>query len=70
MWKYQLSILLGRGMRYTALAGFGLVVPIPGPWIVAASLVILAIAIRSARRIKQPQPEALSARPESAAEEA
>lgn len=70
IWKYQLSVLLGRGMRYTALAGFGLVVPIPGPWIIAASLVILAVGIRSARRMKRPQPEALSTRPETAAEEA
>jgi membrane protein YqaA with SNARE-associated domain len=59
MWKYQLSVLLGRGMRYTALAGFGLAIPIPGPWIVAASLVILAFGIRSARRMKPPQPEVL-----------
>jgi membrane protein YqaA with SNARE-associated domain len=70
IWKYQLSVILGRGMRYTVLAGFGLVVPIPAPWIIAASLVILALAIRSARRMKGPQPEALSTRPESAAEEA
>jgi membrane protein YqaA with SNARE-associated domain len=59
MWKYQLSVLLGRGMRYTALAGFGLVVPIPGPWIVAASLVILALGIRSARRMNRPSREVL-----------
>lgn len=59
MWKYQLSVLLGRGMRYTALAGFGLAVPIPGPWIVAGSLVILVFGIRSARRMKRSHPEVL-----------
>lgn len=69
IWKYQLSVLLGRGMRYTALAGFGLAVPIPGPWIVAASLVILAFGIRSARRMNRAQPEALP-RPGTAVEEA
>ena len=69
MWRYQLSVLLGRGMRYTALAGFGLAVPIPGPWIVAASLVILAFGIRSARRINRPRSEVLP-RPGTAVEEA
>ena len=69
IWKYQLSVLLGRGMRYTALAGFGLAVPIPGPWIVAASLVILAFGIRSARRMNRAQPEVLP-RPGTAVEEA
>ena len=69
MWKYQLSVVLGRGTRYTALAGFGLAVPIPGPWIVAASLVILAFGIRSAHRMNRPQPEGLP-RPETAVEEA
>jgi membrane protein YqaA with SNARE-associated domain len=70
MWKYQLTVILGRGTRYTLLAAFGLVVPIPGPWIVAASLVILAVSIRSARRMNQPRPDAITRRPEAAAEEA
>ena len=68
MWKYQLSVVLGRGARYTALAGFGLAVPIPGPWIVAASLVILVFGIRSARRMNRPKP--VVARPETVVEEA
>jgi ribonucleoside-triphosphate reductase len=68
MWKYQLSVVLGRGARYAGLAGFGLVVPIPGPWIVAASLVILAFGIRGARRMNRPR-EVLP-RPGTAVEEA
>ncbi|HEU5304283.1 MAG TPA: hypothetical protein VFU40_06545 [Gemmatimonadales bacterium] len=70
MWKYQLSVILGRGTRYSALAAFGLVVPIPGPWIVAASVVILAVGIRSAHRMNRPQAEAGRRAPGTAAEEA
>jgi membrane protein YqaA with SNARE-associated domain len=71
MWKYQLSVILGRGTRYAGLAGFGLVFPIPGPWIVAASLVILLIGVKSARRMNRPPPKTARARPpETATEEA
>jgi membrane protein YqaA with SNARE-associated domain len=52
-WKYQLSIVLGRGTRYAALASIGVVVPIPGSWIVIASLVALAVGVRSARRMNR-----------------
>jgi membrane protein YqaA with SNARE-associated domain len=51
--KYQLSVMLGRGTRYAVLAGIGLVLPIPGPWIVVASLVALAFGVRSARRMNR-----------------
>jgi ribonucleoside-triphosphate reductase len=51
LWRYQLSVALGRGTRYAVLAGIGLVLPIPGPWIVVASLVALAFGVRSARRM-------------------
>jgi ribonucleoside-triphosphate reductase len=70
MWKYQLSVVLGRGTRYAGLAGFGLAFPIPGPWIVAASLIILALGIKSARRMNQPQPEAMPRRTEPVREQA
>lgn len=51
LWKYQLSVILGRGARYAGLAGIGVALPIPGPWIVLASLVILAMAVRGAVRL-------------------
>jgi membrane protein YqaA with SNARE-associated domain len=71
MWKYQISVILGRGSRYALLAGFGLIYPIPGPLIVAASLVILAIGVRGAHRMNRPQPEpAMARRPETVTEEA
>jgi membrane protein YqaA with SNARE-associated domain len=70
MWKYQLSVILGRGTRYAGLAGFGLVFPIPGPVILAASLVILAVGVRSARRMNRPRPEAMPGVVEPAREEA
>ncbi|HEU4682721.1 MAG TPA: hypothetical protein VFS51_13330 [Gemmatimonadales bacterium] len=70
MWKYQLSVILGRGTRYAGLAGFGLVVPIPGPVIVVASLVILAAGVRSAQRMNRPLPVAVPGLVEPVREEA
>jgi membrane protein YqaA with SNARE-associated domain len=70
MWKYQLSVILGRGARYGALAGFGMVVPIPGPVIVAASLIILAVGLRSAHQMNQPRPDTMPRVVEPVREEA
>ena len=56
LWKYQLSVVLGRGARYVGLAGLGLALPIPGLWIAVVSLVILAIGFRAGRRMNQPAP--------------
>ena len=53
LWRYQLSVVLGRGTRYAVLAGIGVVLPIPGSWIVVASLVALAFGVRSARRMNR-----------------
>jgi uncharacterized membrane protein YdjX (TVP38/TMEM64 family) len=74
LWRYQLSVVLGRGTRYTVLAGIGIVVPIPGQWIVLASLVGLAFGLRGARRLNRataPVPETpaeLSGRPQAVEE--
>jgi hypothetical protein len=51
IWKYQLSVILGRGVRYVGLAGLGLAMPIPGRWIFLVSVVILAVGVRGARRM-------------------
>ena len=53
LWKYELSVFLGRGTRYAALAGLGLALPIPGQWIVLGSLLVLVVATRSARRMNR-----------------
>lgn len=53
MWKYQLSVVLGRGTRYLGLAGMGLAYRVPGPWIAVGSLVVLGLGIRAARRMNQ-----------------
>jgi membrane protein YqaA with SNARE-associated domain len=53
LWKYQLSVVLGRGTRYAALAGIGVFAPIPGSWIAVASLLALAIGVRSAGRMNR-----------------
>ncbi len=66
-WRYQLSVILGRGTRYTGLVLVGAAIPIPGPWIVLASLLILALGVRGARRMNRSQPESTSARSPDAA---
>jgi membrane protein YqaA with SNARE-associated domain len=53
LWKYQISVVLGRGARYVGLATVGVLVPIPGSWIIIASLIVLAVTIRSARRMNR-----------------
>jgi membrane protein YqaA with SNARE-associated domain len=57
LWRYQLSVIIGRGTRYSVLVLIGSVLPIPGPWIVLASLLILALGVRGARRMNHSQPE-------------
>jgi uncharacterized membrane protein YdjX (TVP38/TMEM64 family) len=64
LWKYQLSVVLGRGTRYIGLAGVGLALPIPGSWIALASVVLLILGVRAARRMNQDSPPNLpQARP-------
>jgi membrane protein YqaA with SNARE-associated domain len=70
LWKYQLSVVLGRGARYVALGGVGVALPIPGHWIVLASVVALALGVRGARRMNRDTPERVGGRPVVAAEEA
>jgi membrane protein YqaA with SNARE-associated domain len=58
LWKYQLSVILGRGARYVILVGVGVAFPIPGKWIALVSLAALALGIRGARRMNQGAPVA------------
>ena len=51
LWKYQISVVLGRGARYIGLVLVGATVTIPGSWLVAISLLVLALAVRSAHRM-------------------
>ena len=53
LWKYQTSVILGRGSRYVGLAGLGVALPIPGYWIVLVSLLAFALGIRGARRMNR-----------------
>jgi ribonucleoside-triphosphate reductase len=53
LWKYQMSVLLGRGARYAVLAGLGVAMPIPGHWLVMVSFVALFFAVRGARKMKR-----------------
>jgi len=53
LWKYQISVILGRGARYAALAGLGVALPIPGHWIVLVSLAALALGVRGAKRMNR-----------------
>jgi len=67
LWKYQLSVVLGRGTRYALLGGLGLALPIPGPWVVLASVVALGLGVRSARRMGCESDSATDAAAESPA---
>jgi membrane protein YqaA with SNARE-associated domain len=59
MWKYQLTVIIGRGGRYAWLAALGFALHIPEKWIVLASLVLLVFAYRSARKMNRyEEPEA------------
>jgi membrane protein YqaA with SNARE-associated domain len=69
LWKYQLSVVLGRGARYVALAGVGVVLPIPGHWLVLASLLALAFGVKGARRMNR-TPEIVGGHPAALAEKA
>jgi ribonucleoside-triphosphate reductase len=53
LWKYQVSVILGRGARYVGLAGVGVAVEIPWHWIVLVSLVALGLGLRGARRMNR-----------------
>ena len=46
-------MVLGRGARYIGLAGIGVALPIPGPWLVLASLVALGFGVRGARKMNR-----------------
>ena len=63
LWKYQTSVILGRGTRYVGLVVVGATLPIPGSWILVVSLVILAFGVRGARRMNRSAPEAPRSRP-------
>lgn len=70
LWKYQITVVLGRGARYVGLAGVGVALPIPGQWIVLASLIALAFGIRGARKMNRAPEPVLSRRKTAVPEEA
>ncbi|HEU4697677.1 MAG TPA: hypothetical protein VFS40_00700 [Gemmatimonadales bacterium] len=53
MWKYQLTVLIGRGGRYAWLAALGWALHIPEKWIVIASVILLVFAYRGARKMNR-----------------
>lgn len=59
LWKYQITVVLGRGSRYVALAGVGVALPIPGEWIILVSLIALAFGVRGARKMNRTPDPAL-----------
>jgi membrane protein YqaA with SNARE-associated domain len=60
LWKYQLSVLLGRGARYALLAGVGFALPIPGLWLLLVSILVLALGVRGWRRMNRVPPQPLA----------
>jgi ribonucleoside-triphosphate reductase len=71
LWKYQASVILGRGARYVGLVLVGATLPIPGIWLVVASLIVLAFGVRGARRMnREGPPSPLTSQAEALPEEA
>ena len=66
LWKYQASVILGRGTRYTGLVLVGATVPIPGTWLLVVSMIILAFGVRGARKMNREDPAATLASPTEA----
>jgi membrane protein YqaA with SNARE-associated domain len=66
LWKYQASVILGRGTRYAGLVLVGATVPIPGTWLLVVSLIILAFGVRGARKMNRADPAATLASPAEA----
>jgi membrane protein YqaA with SNARE-associated domain len=69
LWKYQITVVLGRGSRYVALAGVGVALPIPGEWIILVSLIALAFGVRGARKMNRTPDPALGGRGKTAVAE-
>lgn len=51
MWKYQLTVVIGRGARYAWLGALGALVAIPPVWLFVASVLFLVAGLRGARRM-------------------
>lgn len=53
LWKYQLSVLFGRGMRYTWLGALGVLLKVPAWLLVVASILFLIAAVRGYTRMNR-----------------
>ena len=66
LWRYQLTVLIGRSLRYAWLGVLGIGFKVPVVWVVVGSFVLLALALRSARRMNRAEPsDVLAAAAES-----
>lgn len=45
MWRYQTAVVVGRAVRYTALAGVGLVIPVDPKWYFLVGLVMMVLFV-------------------------
>ncbi len=66
LWKYQSSVILGRGTRYVGLVLVGATIPIPGTWLLVGSVIILAFGVRGARKMNREEPAIALASPAEA----
>lgn len=53
IWKYQLSVILGRGGRYTWLGALGVLFKVPAWVLLVASLLFLIAALRGYRKMEK-----------------
>lgn len=45
IWKYQTAVVVGRSVRYTALAGIGLAIPVDPKWYLAVGVLMLGFFV-------------------------
>lgn len=66
IWKYQLSVIIGRGARYVWLAVLGVALKVPPAILVGLSLVFLVVMVWKFRKMNA-EPEAVPVDAEEAA---
>jgi membrane protein YqaA with SNARE-associated domain len=53
MWKYQLTIIVGRSLRYAWLAALGALFRIPPIYLVVVSVIFLVVGFRGAKKMNR-----------------
>lgn len=64
IWKYMVSVIIGRGMRYTWLALLGITIKVPPMLLLVLSLLFLGVMLWKLREMNaEPEPEPVAPAP-------